>query len=160
MNISETIKNIRATCKDYIDPDLLAFIIDDDCLMKTNNIPEIRGYGIDDDDTYEERLLKIHESENIFLPLGMMTFMPVINECDIFSIEDYNIKLTQEEFDAYSDSEEKLFGILIEKDSDEYKIGKTNVCSCSADASFEEFKKKDCEFYNTIEKIVKEKIID
>ena len=58
------------------------------------------------------------------------------------------------------DSEEKLFGILIEKDSDEYKIGKTNVCSCSADASFEEFKKKDCEFYNTIEKIVKEKIID
>ena len=32
--------------------------------------------------------------------------------------------LTQEEFDLYHDKEEKLFGILIKKDSDEYVIGK------------------------------------
>jgi hypothetical protein len=160
MNISETIKNIRATCNNYVDPNLLAFIIDDDNYMGTNNILEINGYGIEDDDAYEERLLKIHKSENIFLPLGMMTFMPILNECDLFSAKDYNLRLTKEEFDKYSDAEEKLFGILIKKGSDDYKIGKTDVCSCSVDASFEEFEKTDCEFYNTIEKIVKEKIID
>ena len=160
MNIYETIKNIRASCKNYIDPDLLAFLIDDDNYMGTNKILEIRGYGITDDDTYEERLVKISESENIFLPLGMMTFMPILNECDIFSVEDYNLQLTPEEFDIYGDDEEKLFGILIRKGSDNYIIGKSDVCSCSVDSSFEKLEKTDCEFYKTIEKIVKEKIID
>ena len=160
MNLSETIKNIRASCKNYMDPNMLAFIIDDDDYMGTNNILDIDGYGINDGDTYEERLLKISESENIFLPLGVMTFMPMINECDVFSDEDYTFQLTQEEFDAYSDKEEKLFGILIKKGSDEYVIGKTDVCSCSIDASFEKLEKTDCEFYNTIEKIVNKKIID
>ena len=160
MNLEETIKNIRATCKNYVDPDLLAFIIDDEDRMGTNNILEIGGYGIEDDDAYVERLLKIHESENIFLPVGVMTFMPIINECDLFSTEDYNLQLTPEEFNAYADEEEKLFGILIKKDSTEYKIGQTDVCNCSIDASFEEFEKIDGEFYSTIEKIVKEKIID
>ena len=160
MNLSKTIKNIRATCNNYVDPNLLAFIIDDDDYMGTNNILEIEGYGIGNEDTYEERLIKIHNDENIFLPLGMMTFMPILNECDLFSSEDYNLKLTKEEFDTYADAEEKLFGILIKKDSTEYRLGKTDVCNCSVDASFEEFEKIDCEFYNTIEKIVKEKIID
>ena len=68
MNLSETIKNIRATCDNYIDPDLLSFIIDDEGYMGTNNILEIEGYGITPDDSYEERLLKIHESENVYLP--------------------------------------------------------------------------------------------
>ena len=157
MNLSETIKNIRASCENYIDPDLLAFIIDDEDLMGTNNIMEIEGYG---NDSYEERLLKIHESENIFLPMGVMAFMPIINECDLFSTKDYNLQLTQEEFDAYADEEEKLFGILIPKGSDSYRIGQTDTCSCSIDASFVEFEKTDGEFYNTIEKIVKEKIVD
>ena len=160
MNLNETIKNIRATCDNYMDPNLLAFLIDDDNHMGTNNILEIKGYAITDNDTYEERILKIHESENIYLPLGMMTFIPILNECDIFSIDDYNLKLTPEEFDLYSDSEEKLFGILVKKNSDEYIIGKSDVCSCSVDSSFEKLEKKDCEFYNTIEKIVKEKIVD
>ena len=160
MNLSETIKNIRATCNNYIDPNLLAFLIDDNDYMKTNNIMEIEGYEITDNDTYEERLLKIHKSENIYLPLGMMTFMPIANECDIFSFSDYNLKLTPEEFDCYSDSEEKLFGILVKKNSDEYIIGKSDVCNCSVDSSFEKLEKRDCEFYNTIEKIVIEKIID
>jgi hypothetical protein len=160
MNLKETIKNIRATCNNYVDPDLLAFIIDDENHMGTNNILEIEGYGIVDADSYEERLLKIHESENILLPLGMMTFMPILNECDIFSTEDYSLKLTKEEFDLYSDAEERLFGILIKKGSTDYIIGKSDTCSCSIDSSFEKLEKTDCEFYNTIEKIVKEKIID
>ena len=160
MNISETIKNIRATCNNYVDPNLLVFIIDDNGYMGTNNILEIEGYGIEDNDSYVERIVKIHESENIFLPFGVMTFMPIINECDLFSTEDYNVQLTQDEFNTYADEEEKLFGILIKKDSTDYKIGQTATCSCSVDASFEEFEKIDCEFYNTIEKIVKEKIIE
>jgi hypothetical protein len=89
-----------------------------------------------------------------------MTFMPILNECDLFSTDDYNLKLTKEEFDIYSDAEEKLFGILIKKDSDEYEIGKTDICSCSLDASFEKLEKTDSDFYRTIEKIVKEKIIE
>lgn len=159
MNIKETIKNIRATCDNYMDPNLLAFIIDDDNYMGTNNILEIKGYGITDEDSYEERLMKIHESENIFLPVGMMTFMPMINECDIFSIKDYNLQLTQEEFDTYSAPEEKLFGILVKKASDEYIIGKTDVCSCSIDAAFEKIKESDSEFYRLIKKIIDSKII-
>ena len=159
MNIKETIKNIRASCNNYVDPDLFAFIIDDDFHMGTNNISEIEGYGINDDDSYEERLLKIHERENIFLPVGMMTFMPIINECDLFCEKDYNLKLTQEEFDENADEEEKLFGILIKKDSDDYIIGKTDVCNCSIDASFEKIEKSESEFYEKIEKIISEKII-
>ncbi len=159
MNIKETIKNIRASCNNYVDPDLFAFIIDDDFHMGTNNIPEIEGYGIEDDDSYEERLLKIHERENIFLPVGMMTFMPIINECDLFCEKDYNLKLTQEEFDENADEEEKLFGILIKKGSDDYIIGKTDVCNCSIDASFEKIEKSESEFYEKIEKIISEKII-
>ena len=159
MNIKETIKNIRASCNNYVDPDLFAFIIDDDFHMGTNNIPEIEGYGIEDDDSYEERLLKIHERENIFLPVGMMTFMPIINECDLFCEKDYNVKLTQEEFDENADEEEKLFGILIKKNSDDYIIGKTDVCNCSIDASFEKIEKSESEFYEKIEKIISEKII-
>ena len=160
MNIEESIKNIRATCKNYVDPDLLAFIIDDNNHMITNNIHEITKYDIEDNDSYEEKLLKIHKHENIYLPLGMITFMPILNECDIFSEKDYNIKLNQEEFNQYSDEQEKLFGILIKKDTDEYIIGKSDTCSCSIDSSFEKLEKTDSEFYKTIEKIVKEKIID
>ena len=159
MNIKETIKNIRASCNNYVDPDLFAFIIDEDYHMGTNNISEIEGYGINDNDSYEERLLKIHERENIFLPVGMMTFMPIINECDLFCEKDYNLKLTQEEFDENADEEEKLFGILIKKGSDDYIIGKTDVCNCSIDASFEKIEKSESEFYEKIEKIISEKII-
>ena len=85
--------------------------------------------------------------------------MPIINECDIFSDKDYNLQLTQEEFDTYCDSEEKLFGILVKKNSEEYLIGKTDVCSCSVDASFEKIEKTDSEFYKKIEEIIKDKII-
>jgi hypothetical protein len=160
MNLKETIKNIRTTCENYVGPNLLAFIIDDENYMGTNNILEIEGYDITNDDSYDERLLKIHKSENIYLPLGMITFMPIVNECDIFSDEDYNLQLTPDEFNKYSDNQEKLFGILVKKGSNEYIIGKSDTCSCSTDSSFEKLEKTDSEFYKTIEKIVKEKIIE
>ena len=114
MNIKETIKNIRASCNNYVDPDLFAFIIDEDFHMGTNNISEIEGYGM---------------------------------------------KLTQEEFDENADEEEKLFGILIKNNSNDYIIGKTDVCNCSIDASFEKIEKSESEFYEKIEKIISEKII-
>ena len=159
MNISETIKNIRASCNNYVDPDLLAFVIYDDYYMGGNNILEMEKYGIEKEDSYEERLLKILKHQHIFLPIGMYTFMPILNECDIFSEKDYNLKLTKEEFERYANREEKLFGILIKKNSEDYVIGKTDVCSCSVTASFEEIEKSDCEFYKKIEEIINEKII-
>ena len=159
MNLGETIKNIRDSCENYMDPNLFAFIIDDDCHMGTNNITEIKGYGITDDDSYEKRLMKISKSENIFLACGMITFMPIINECDVFSDNDYNLKLTQEEFDKYNDKEEKLFGILIKKDSEEFLIGKTDVCNCNMDAAFKKLEKTDSEFYQKIKEIIDGKII-
>ena len=159
MNLSETIKNIRSTCNNYVDPNLLAFLIDDDGHMGTNNILEIEGYSISDEDSYEERLLKIHEKENIYLPLGMMTFMPIINECDIFSHEDYSLQLSKEEFEKYADEQEILFGILIKKGSDEYIIGKSDTCNCSIDSKFEKIEKNNDKFYQIIEKIANEKVI-
>ena len=160
MNISETIKNIRASCKDYIDPDLVSFLIDDNNYMGINNILEINSYGILEEDSYEDRLLKIMKNENVFIAFGMITFMPILNECDIFSVDDYNLQLTPEEFSEYGDQQEKLFGILVKKGSDEFVIGKSDTCSCSVDSSFEKLEKTDSEFYETIEKIVKEKIIE
>lgn len=159
MNLNETIKNIRSTCNNYVDPNLLAFLIDDDGHMGTNNLLEIEGYGIGDEDSYEERLLKIHEKENIYLPLGMMTFMPIINECDIFSHEDYSLQLSKEEFEKYADEQEILFGILIKKGSDEYIIGKSDTCNCSIDSKFEKIEKNNDKFYQIIEKIANEKVI-
>lgn len=89
----------------------------------------------------------------------MMTFVPVLNECDIFSIKDYNLQLTQEEFDTYSDPEEKLFGILVKKGSQEYVIRKSDICSCNIDSNFEKMEESDCEFYKTIKEIIDSKII-
>lgn len=159
MNLSETIKNIRASCDNYMDPNLLVFIIDDDDLMGTNNILEISEYGICKNDSYEERIVKIHQNENIFIPCGMMTFLPILNECDIFSDNDYNLKLTPEEFEQYHDREEKLFGILVKKGSTDYIIGKTDVCNCSVDARFEKIEKSENEFYKKIKEIIEKKII-
>ena len=92
MRINETIKNIRASCDNYVDKDLVATIIHDNYYMGTNNILEFDDYGIKKDDTYEKRILKILKHENIFLAAGMYTFIPVINECDIYSVNDYNFQ--------------------------------------------------------------------
>ncbi|WP_407412812.1 hypothetical protein [Methanobrevibacter sp.] len=159
MDLEKTITNIRASCNNYIDPNIFAFIISDDMYMGTNNILEIEGYGIENTDSYEKRLLKIARSENIFLPVGVMTFMPILNECDLFSVDDYHFDLTKEDFNLYSSDEEKLLGILVKKDSTDYIIGKTDVCSCSVDASFEKLAESDSEFYKKIKEIVESRII-
>ena len=160
MNLTETIENIRATCNNYADPELVAIVINDECLMKTNNILEITDkYGINDEDDYNTRIFKILEHEHVFLTMGMYSFVPVINECDIYSTEDYNFTLTPEEFEIYAHEKERLFGILIKKGGNDYIIGSTDICSCSIDSSFIKIEKTDMEFNKKLEKIIKEKII-
>ena len=38
INVSETIKNIRSTCNNYVDPDLVATVVHDNYYMGSNNI--------------------------------------------------------------------------------------------------------------------------
>ena len=151
MNLSETIKNIRASCKNYADPDLVATIIHENLYMGTSNILEFSGYGIESEDSFEKRILKILKHEHVFLAAGMLTFIPMINECDIYSINDCNLKLTQEEFDRYAYEKERILGMLIKKDSNDYIIGTTDLCGCKIDASFKPIEKSDSKFYKKIE---------
>lgn len=159
MNVSETIKNIRASCKDYVDPDLVATVIHDNLYMGTTNITELDAYGISADDTFEERVLKILKHENIFLNLGMYVFIPIVNECDIYSTEDHHLKLSGEEFEKYANEKERVFGILIEKDSTDYIIGSCDLCGCSIDAAFKEIEPSDFEFYKKLRDIIDKRII-
>ena len=159
MNLNETIKNIRASCNNYADPDLVATIIHENYYMGTNNILEFSDYDIENHDNFEDRILKILKHEHVFFAVGMLTFIPIINECDIYSVNDYNLKLTQEEFDKYAQEKERIFGILIKKDSNEFILGTTDRCGCKIDASFKEIKKSDSKFYRKIEKIVDNLII-
>ena len=159
MNICETIKNIRASCDNYEDKDLVATIIHDDYYMGTNNISEFDKYGVKEIDSFEEKIMEILNHENIFLAIGMYVFVPIINECDIYSVNDYNLKLTQEEFEKYAHEKERIFGILIKKGSDEFIIGSTDLCGCSIDASFKEIEKSDLNFYKKLERIIDELLI-
>lgn len=159
MNVSETIKNIRSSCDNYVDKDLVATVIHDNQYMGTNNILEFDDYSIEKQDSFEKRVVKILKHENVFLAIGMYSFVPVINECDIYSAIDYNFKLTDEEFEKYAHEKERIFGILIKKDSDDFIIGSTDLCGCSIDASFKEIEKSDLDFYEKLEKIIDEFII-
>lgn len=153
MNISKTIENITAKCDNYIDPNLSVTIIHDNYTTGSNNIGKL------DDDNYTQKVLKTLKHENIFITFGMFAFIPILNECDIFSINDTTIKLTQEEFDKYGNLKEGYFGILIKKDSQDYIIGSCDLCGCSIDASFKEIEKEENIFYNTINQIIKDNII-
>lgn len=115
MNIEKTIENIVAKCDNYIDPQLAICIIRDNCTMGSNNIDELKKYGIENEDSYVEKVLKVLKHENIFITFGMLAFIPMFNECDIFSIEDKTISLSSEEFQKYGDLKEEYFGILIKK---------------------------------------------
>ena len=75
------------------------------------------------------------------------------------SIQDFNLKLTEEEFNKYANEKERVFGILIKKNSDEYIIGSCDLCGCSIDASFKEIEPSNLGFYKKIKEIVDEKII-
>lgn len=159
MNLSETIKNIRASCNNYIDQDLVATVIHDNYYMGSNNISELEQYDISIDDSFEEKILKILKHENVFLNIGMYVFIPVINECDIYSTQDYNFKLSPEEFEKYSNEKERIFGILIKKDSSDYIIGSCDLCDCSIDAAFKEIEPSNMEFYKKLKEIIDSKII-
>ncbi|MEE0901454.1 MAG: hypothetical protein UIB31_02890 [Methanobrevibacter sp.] len=159
MNVSETIKNIRSSCNNYVDPDLVATVIHDNYYMGSNNIEELDKFDIKTDDSFEEKILKILKHENVFLNLGMYAFIPVINECDIYSTEDYNLKLSEDEFEKYANEKERVFGILIKKDSTDYVIGSCDLCGCSIDAAFKEIEPSELDFYKKMEEIIDTKII-
>lgn len=159
MDVYESIKNIRAKCDNYIEPDLVSTIIDDNSYMGSNNILEIEGYGISDDDSYEDRFMKILKSENIFISCGMLAFIPMLNECDIFSIADETIKITQDEFNENAKEKEVFFGILIEKNTSNYTIGIIDLCNCKVESCFREIKKSEKGFYKKIAGIIDEMII-
>ena len=67
MDVYETIKNIRSFCDNYTDPDLVTTIIDENNFMGKNNIQELEGYGFSDDACYEEKFMKVHKKENLFI---------------------------------------------------------------------------------------------
>ena len=159
MDVSETIKNIRATCDNYVDPDLVATVIHDNYYMGSNNITELDKFDIKKQDSFEEKIFKILKHENVFLNIGMYAFVPIVNECDIYSTKDYNLKLSQEEFDKYANEKEKVFGILIKKDSSDYIIGSCDLCGCSIDAAFKEIEPSNFEFYKKIKEIIDSKLI-
>ena len=159
IKIKETIKNIRATCNNYVDPELVATVIHDSYYMGTNNVNELDLFGIDTDDSFEERILKILKHENVFLNLGMYAFVPIINECDIYSTKDYNLKLSDEDFEKYANEKERIFGILIKKNSADYIIGSCDLCGCSIDASFKEIKPSNSDFYKKLKEIIDSKVI-
>lgn len=159
INVSETIKNIRATCNNYVDPDLVATVIHDNYYMGSNNIEELDKFDIKKEDSFEEKILKILKHENVFLNIGMYAFIPLINECDIYSTADYNLKLTDEEFEKYANEKERVFGILLKKDSEEFIIGSCDLCNCSIDAAFKEIEPSNLDFYKKLKKIIDSKII-
>ena len=159
MNLNETIKNIRSSCNNYVDPDLVATVIHDNYYMGSNNIQEVDKFDIQKDDSFEEKILKILKHENVFFNLGMYAFIPVINECDIYSTEDYNLKLSEDEFEKYANEKERVFGILIKKDTADYIIGSCDLCGCSIDAAFKEIEPSEFDFYKKIEEIIDSKII-
>ncbi len=159
MDVYETIKNIRSVCNNYMDPDLVATVIDDNYYMGSNSIDEMQGYDISDDDSYEEKFMKVHEKENLFISCGMLNFIPLMNECDIFSSRDETIKITQEEFDENCQEQEVFFGILIEKNSSNYIIGTIDLCGCKIESSFRPIKKSDDGLYEKLDEIISKMII-
>ena len=66
MDVYETVKNIRSFCDNYIDPDLVTTIIDENNFMGKNNIQDLEGYDFSDGAGYEEKFMKVHEKENLF----------------------------------------------------------------------------------------------
>ena len=159
INVSETIINIRSTCNNYVDPDLVATVVHDNYYMGSNNIEDLDKFDIKKEDSFEEKILKILKHENVFLNIGMYAFIPLINECDIYSTTDYNLKLTDEEFEKYANEKERVFGILLKKNSAEFIIGSCDLCNCSIDAAFKEIEPSDLDFYIKLKEIIDSKII-
>ena len=69
------------------------------------------------------------------------------------------VALGQEEFEKYSNEKERIFGILIKKDSSDYIIGSCDLCGCSIDSAFQEIEVSDLGFYKKLKEIIDAKII-
>ncbi|MDO5849334.1 MAG: hypothetical protein Q4P18_07350 [Methanobrevibacter sp.] len=159
MNLEKTIENIEKTADSYIDPELVSTIVYDNYTLGTNDFNSLNEYGIQKDDSYAKKVLKVLEKENVFINLGMLTFAPVINECDIYSTEDCTIQLTAEEFEKYGHLKDKYFGILFSKNSQDYVIGVCDLCGCKIDACFRELEDTDDALIKKIKEIINDKII-
>ena len=158
MDVEKTIKNIRSKCDGYIDPNLLSTIINKNYTMG-RDILKVSDYGVKKEDTYEERFIKILEHENIFINCGMISFIPIVNECDVYSFEDESFKISEKEFMENYPKHEGYFGFLIGEDIDEYIIGIIDLCSCSIDSGFTPIKKSEKGLYEKLNTIIKREII-
>ena len=78
---------------------------------------------------------------------------------DVQPSQDFHLNLTQEEFDGYGNEKERLFGILIKKNSTDYIIGSCDLCGCSIDSAFQEIEVSDLGFYKKLKEIIDAKII-
>ena len=159
MNIEETIKNIVDNCDNYVDPDLVAIIVNDNYTLGSNNFSEIDGFAICPDDTYEKRLMKILKHKNIFIICGIISFIPVLNECDIYSIEDETFKINSNEYNYSFKDNEYYFGFLIGSNLDDYIIGTVDLSTCNINSKFREVEKSKKELYGKLKDIIEEKFI-
>lgn len=156
MNVKKTVEHVQENCESYVDPELVAVVITKDNYLGPNNIGELRDYGIEEKDSYSEKVLKVLNKEKIFLNLGLVTFAPFVNECDIYSMKDCTLKLPEDVFEKYSHFKDKYFGILI--DEDDWSIGICDICGCKVDSSVEELEKSDDVFYEKLREIAEENI--
>ena len=77
IKIRETIKYIRATCDNYVDPDLVATVVHDNYYyMGSNNIEDLDKFDIKKEDSFEDL---IDEVKNM-----------LENEKDKGNIKDFN----------------------------------------------------------------------
>jgi len=103
--------------------------------------------------------MKILKDENIFINCGMLAFIPIVNECDIFSAEDKTIKITQDEYEKNAHENELYFGILIEKNSSNSIMGTIDLCGCKIESCFRPIKKSDEGLYEKLDEIISKMII-
>ena len=159
MNIKKTIRNIVDNCDNYIDPDLVAIIINDNYTLGSNNFSEIDDFGICPDDTYEKRLMKILEHENIFIICGVISFIPILSECDVYSIDDETFKMNPHEYTDSLKDDEYYFGFLIGNNGDDYLIGTVDLCTCNINSRFREVTVNEKELYVKLKDIIEKKFI-
>ncbi len=127
--------------------------------MGSNNIDELKKYDIENEDSYVEKALKVLKHENIFITFGMLAFIPLFNECDIFSIEDKTISLSSEEFQKYGDLKEEYFGVLIEKTAITLLSAAVIYVDVKLIHHLDKSKKSEDNFYKTINTIIESNII-
>lgn len=154
MNIKKTIEKIQASCNSYVDPELVATIITSDYYLGSNDLKEYPG------DSYSDKIINILKDNDVFMSLGLLVASPLIDQCDIYSTEKETIKLSKKDFKKYELFKDEYFGILIEKESYNIKVGFCDICSCKLDSSFKEVKASKDPLYNKLLEIANRKIVN